>query len=68
MSDARKTARLRFAAALTLYALWVVALIIMAAVSSSRPPAHKVVEAMAKLAPPFTTAQVATNPWAVQSR
>ncbi len=41
MSDARKTARLRFAAALALYFLWVAALAALAVLSSSRPAANK---------------------------
>jgi hypothetical protein len=68
MPDARKSTRLRFAAALALYIMWVVALVILAAVSSSRPRAHKAAAARAKLSPPFTTAQVVRNPWADRSR
>jgi hypothetical protein len=41
MADAQKTARLRFAAALTLYLLWVVALVVLAVVSASRPATKK---------------------------
>jgi hypothetical protein len=47
MVDARKTARLRFAAALTLYLLWVAALAVLAIVSASRPAANKAPSAVA---------------------
>jgi len=47
MADARKTARLRFAAALTLYLLWVAALGVLAVVSASRPAARKASSAVA---------------------
>lgn len=49
MSDARKTARMRFAAALALYLLWVAALVAMAVLSSSRPAANRAPSALAKV-------------------
>jgi hypothetical protein len=44
MVEVRKTARIWFAAALTLYLLWVAALAVLAAVSASRPAANKPAE------------------------
>jgi hypothetical protein len=51
MGDVRNTARMRFAAALALFLLWVAALVAMAVLSSSRPRANRAPSGLAKVPP-----------------
>ena len=65
MIEDKKTARVRFAAALALYLLWVAALVVLAVVSSSRPAANKT---PAKGLAMIRKTQAATSPWVDRSR
>ncbi len=65
MVEDRTAAKLRFAAALTLYLLWVAALVVLAVVSSSRPAANKTSEKRLTM---IRKTQAATSRWVDRSR
>lgn len=65
MIEDRKTARVRFAAALALYLLWVAALVVLAVLSALRPAVNKTSE---KGLASIRKTQAATSPWVDRSR